>query len=219
MKAWTTREPFEWRGKYWSYDCVCIWPRPLQQPHPPIVLPADSDEGLETAARCRVPTGVAYRSLARSRTTFDKYRAFAAKHGWRPGPEHCHLLRNVYVAETNQRAREESEAHLHYMFQKLLSYHRGSMKLLGQSPLPRPAEICAAEDLPLYELDFDLCQKEGISIIGDPDYVTREIQAQMRELGAGVFMGLFQYGSMPYDLAGKNIRMFSEKVLPALKRG
>ena len=219
VKAWTTREPFEWRGKYWSYDRVCIWPRPLQQPHPPIVLPADSDEGLETAARRRVPTGVAYRSLARCRTTFDRYRAFAAKHGWRPGPEHCHLLRNVYVAETNQRAREESEAHLHYMFQKLLSYHRGSMKLLGQSPPPRPAEIRAAEDLPLYELDFDLCQKEGISIIGDPDYVTREIQAQMRELGAGVFMGLFQYGSMPHDLAGKNIRMFSEQVLPALKRG
>jgi alkanesulfonate monooxygenase SsuD/methylene tetrahydromethanopterin reductase-like flavin-dependent oxidoreductase (luciferase family) len=105
------------------------------------------------------------------------------------------------------------------MFQKLLSYHRGSMKLLGQSPPPRPAEIRAAEDLPLYELDFDLCQKEGISIIGDPDYVTREIQAQMRELGAGVFMGLFQFGSMPHDLAGKNIRMFSEQVLPALKRG
>ncbi|HEV8441312.1 MAG TPA: LLM class flavin-dependent oxidoreductase [Methylomirabilota bacterium] len=219
VEAWTNREPFEWRGKYWRYDRVSIWPRPLQQPHPPIVLPADSDDGLELAARRRVPTGVAYRSLARSRATLDKYRTFAAKHGWRPGPEHCHLLRNVYVAETNQRAREESEAHLEYMFQKLLSYHRGSMKLLGQSPAPRPAEIRAAEDLPFYEFDFELCQKEGISIIGDPEYVTREIQAQMRELDAGVFMGLFQYGSMPHDLAQKNIRLFADKVLPALKRG
>jgi alkanesulfonate monooxygenase SsuD/methylene tetrahydromethanopterin reductase-like flavin-dependent oxidoreductase (luciferase family) len=71
----------------------------------------------------------------------------------------------------------------------------------------------------VYELDFDLCQTEGLSIIGDPDYVTREIQAQMRELGAGVFMGLFPFGSMPHALARKNIRMFGEKVLPALKRG
>lgn len=219
VKAWTTREPFDWRGKYWSYDRVCIWPRPLQQPHPPIVLPADSDEGLELAARRRVPTGAAYRSVARCRTIFDKYREFASKHGWRPGPQHFHLLRNVYVAETNQRARQEAEEHLHYMFQKLLSYHRGSMKLLGQSPPPRPAEIRSAEDLPFYEFDFDLCQKEGLSIIGDPDYVTREIQAQMRELGAGVVMGLFQYGSMPHDLAQKNIRLFGEHVLPALKRG
>ena len=29
----------------------------------------------------------------------------------------------------------------------------------------------------------------------------------------------FDLWSMPHDLAKKNIRMFSEKVLPALKRG
>jgi alkanesulfonate monooxygenase SsuD/methylene tetrahydromethanopterin reductase-like flavin-dependent oxidoreductase (luciferase family) len=181
------------------------------------MMPADSDEGLETAARRRVPTGVAYRSVGRARTAFDKYRAFAARHGWTPGPEHCHLLRNVYVAETNQRARAEAEDHLHYMFRKLLSYHRGSMKLLGQSPPPRPAEIRTAEDLPFYEMDFDLLQKEGLSIIGDPEYVTREIRAQMRELGAGVIMGLFQFGSLPHDLARKNITLFGEHVLPALR--
>ena len=218
VKAWTSREPFDWRGRYWSYDHVSIWPRPLQQPHPPIMMPADSDEGLEAAARRRVPTGIAYRSVGRTRAALDKYRAFARGHGWTPGPAHCHVLRNVYVAETNQRAREEAQPHLEYMFQKLLSYHRGSMKLLGQSPPPRPAEIRAAEDLPFYEFDFDLCQKEGLSMIGDPDYVTREIQAQMRELGAGVFMGLFQFGSMPDELARRNIRLFGERVLPALKR-
>jgi alkanesulfonate monooxygenase SsuD/methylene tetrahydromethanopterin reductase-like flavin-dependent oxidoreductase (luciferase family) len=54
IKAWTTREPFEWHGKYFQYDRVCIAPRPHRQPHPPIVLPADSDEGLDVLAcpRC-----------------------------------------------------------------------------------------------------------------------------------------------------------------------
>jgi alkanesulfonate monooxygenase SsuD/methylene tetrahydromethanopterin reductase-like flavin-dependent oxidoreductase (luciferase family) len=217
VKAWTTHEPFAWHGKHWRYDRVSLWPRPLQQPHPPIMMPADSDEGLETAARRRVGTGVAYRSVGRARTAFEKYRAFAARHGWTPGPQHCHLLRNIYVAETNQRAREESEEHLHYMFQKLLSYHRGSMKLLGQSPAPRPAEVRCAEDVPFYEMDFDLLQKEGLSIVGDADYVTREIQAQMRELGAGVIMGLFQFGSLPHHLAQKNITLFGRHVLPALR--
>ena len=127
IKAWTTHEPFAWHGKYWSYDHVSIWPRPLQQPHPPIVLPADSDEGLDTAARRRVPTGVAYRSLERSRLIFDKYRAAAARHGWTPTAEHCHVLRHIYVAETNARAREEAQPHLDYFWQSLLSYHRGSM--------------------------------------------------------------------------------------------
>jgi alkanesulfonate monooxygenase SsuD/methylene tetrahydromethanopterin reductase-like flavin-dependent oxidoreductase (luciferase family) len=217
VKAWTEREPFEWHGKYFNYDRVSIWPRPLQQPHPPIILPADSDEGLEIAASRRVPTGSAYRSVGRVRAVLDRYRELARKHGWTPGPEHCHLVRHVYVAETNARAREEAEPHLLYFWQKLLSYHRGSMALLGQSPPPRPARVERAEDVPLYEFDFDLCQKEGMSIVGDPDYVIREIRAQTSELGVGVFVGLFQFGSLPHQLALKNIRLFGEKVLPALR--
>jgi hypothetical protein len=42
--------------------------------------------------------------------------------------------------------------------------------------------------------------------------------AQMRELGAGVLMGLFQFGSLPDDLARKNIERFAERVLPKLAR-
>ena len=218
VKAWTEREPFEWRGKHFSYERVSIWPRPLQQPHPPIVLPADSDEGLELAARRRVPTGAAYRSAARTKSIFDRYRAFAARHGWTPAPEDCHVLRHVYVAETNARAREEAEPHLDYFWQKLLSYHRGSMKLLGQTEHVPPSEIRVAEDVPLYAFDFDLTQKQGITFVGDPDYVIREIRAQMRELGAGTLMVLFQFGSLPHALACKNSKLFAERVLPELKR-
>ena len=218
VKAWTHHQPFAWHGKYFHYDHVSIWPRPLQQPHPPIILPADSDEGLETAARRRVPTGVAYRSNARAKSIFDRYRTFAARHGWTPTPEHCHVLRHVYVAESNARARAEAEPHLDYFWHKLLSYHRGSMKLFGQAPPARPAVVASAEDLPLYEFDFDLTQKEGLTLVGDPDHVAGEITAQMRELGAGVLMGLFQFGSLPHGLAKKNIELFARTVLPELRR-
>jgi hypothetical protein len=40
----------------------------------------------------------------------------------------------------------------------------------------------------------------------------------MQELGAGVFMGLFQFGSLPHALATKNIELFAKTVLPALRR-
>ena len=66
----------------------------------------------------------------------------------------------------------------------------------------------------LYEaLGFD-----AVSIVGDPDYVVREIQSQMRELGTGVFIGLFNFGSMPHEMSCRNIRLFGERVLPELKR-
>jgi alkanesulfonate monooxygenase SsuD/methylene tetrahydromethanopterin reductase-like flavin-dependent oxidoreductase (luciferase family) len=218
VKCWTEREPFDWHGRYFNYDRVVIWPRPLQQPHPPIVMPADSEEGLEIAARRRVPTGTAYRSLKRGKAGLERFRALAAGQGWTPGPEHCLMVRHVYVGETNARARREAEPHLDYFWQTLLHYHKGSMALLGQSPAPRPAVVQSAEDVPFYEYDFDLCQKEGITIIGDPDYVTREIQAQARELGAGVLVSFFHFGSMPKELAAESIRLFSQKVLPELRR-
>jgi alkanesulfonate monooxygenase SsuD/methylene tetrahydromethanopterin reductase-like flavin-dependent oxidoreductase (luciferase family) len=149
---------------------------------------------------------------------FDKYRAAAARHGWTPTAEDCLVLRHVYVAETSPRAREEAEPHLDYFWGKLLSYHRGSMKLFGQSPPPRPAVVRVAEELPLYELGFDLTQEQGMTFVGDPDSVTRAIKAHMKELGAGVLMGLFQFGSMPHALAKKNIELFARTVLPELKR-
>ena len=66
--------------------------------------------------------------------------------------------------------------------------------------------------------DFALTQKHGLTFVGDPEYVVHEIRAHMKELGAGVLMGLFQFGSMPHALAKKNIELFATKVLPALKR-
>jgi len=75
-----------------------------------------------------------------------------------------------------------------------------------------------AEELPLYELGFDLTQEQGMTFVGDPDTVTRAIKAHMKELGAGVLMGLFQFGSLPHALARKNIELFAREVPPELKR-
>ena len=93
------------------------------------------------------------------------------------------------------------------------------MKLFGQSPTPRPAVVRAAEDIPFYEFEFDFTRQQGLTFVGAPDTVTREIKAHMKELGAGVIMGLFQFGSMPHDLAKRNIELFARTVLPELKRG
>jgi alkanesulfonate monooxygenase SsuD/methylene tetrahydromethanopterin reductase-like flavin-dependent oxidoreductase (luciferase family) len=92
------------------------------------------------------------------------------------------------------------------------------MKLLGHAPPAAPGETRVAEDVPLYAFDFDLTQEQGITFVGDPDCVIREIRAQMRELGAGTLMALFQFGSLPHALACKNARLFAERVLPELKR-
>jgi len=39
IKAWTARDVFSFNGKYTKLRYVNLWPRPLQQPHPPIWIP------------------------------------------------------------------------------------------------------------------------------------------------------------------------------------
>jgi alkanesulfonate monooxygenase SsuD/methylene tetrahydromethanopterin reductase-like flavin-dependent oxidoreductase (luciferase family) len=41
VKAWTSHDgPFNWEGKYFHHRQVNIWPRPYQDPHPPIWITA-----------------------------------------------------------------------------------------------------------------------------------------------------------------------------------
>ena len=47
---------FSYSGKFWSYKDVAIWPRPVQQPHPPIWIPiVGSKESIEFAGRHNIP--------------------------------------------------------------------------------------------------------------------------------------------------------------------
>uniref|UniRef100_UPI0026263AA9 LLM class flavin-dependent oxidoreductase n=1 Tax=Trebonia sp. TaxID=2767075 RepID=UPI0026263AA9 len=36
LKAWSEPRPFPWNGRFEKYGLVNVWPRPIQQPHPPI---------------------------------------------------------------------------------------------------------------------------------------------------------------------------------------
>ena len=50
-RAWTETRPFGWLGRYYQYRTISIWPRPVQQPHPPLYMSGSSPEAWEFAAR------------------------------------------------------------------------------------------------------------------------------------------------------------------------
>jgi len=51
MKACWTDEESEYHGKYVDFDPIWSWPKPVQKPHPPIVMGAASSWGRERVAR------------------------------------------------------------------------------------------------------------------------------------------------------------------------
>src|SRR5205823_3269893 len=54
-RAWT-EEVFSYEGQFWQYHDVALWPRPVQQPHPPVWVPVTaSKETIEWAGKHNIP--------------------------------------------------------------------------------------------------------------------------------------------------------------------
>ena len=53
------------------------------------------------------------------------------------------------------------------------------------------------------------------NIWGSPKTCLEKLKAVNDMMGADEFVAVFSYGSMPLDVAEKNMRLFAEKVLPA----
>jgi alkanesulfonate monooxygenase SsuD/methylene tetrahydromethanopterin reductase-like flavin-dependent oxidoreductase (luciferase family) len=49
-RAWSSRERFSHRGKFWRFDDVVLEPPPVQAPHPPLWVSAGRDASIRAAA-------------------------------------------------------------------------------------------------------------------------------------------------------------------------
>src|SRR5437016_5638200 len=122
VKAWTTPGPFCWNSKHYFLRYVNPWPRPMQQPHPPIWIPgAGSLETIEFVAQRRYAyMGIPYFHIDVFRKMFALFREACAKAGYEARPEQVGWGVPIYVAETDRQAREEFEPHLWYFVRYLL---------------------------------------------------------------------------------------------------
>src|SRR5580658_2502361 len=121
-RAWS-EEVFSYDGKYWSYKDVALWPRPVQQPRPPIWIPVvGSQESIEFAAKhdCPITPG-----LGRARGLRDDiiryYATCLAKAGHRITPNHLSLGITAYVADSKAQALREYGPHILYFNRTLFS--------------------------------------------------------------------------------------------------
>ncbi|HWD59760.1 MAG TPA: LLM class flavin-dependent oxidoreductase, partial [Stellaceae bacterium] len=86
LKAMTSHDgPFSWEGTHFHYRSVNIWPRPYQQPHPPVWMPVGSQGSAGEAAARGITIGVLNTGWARTPGIFDAYRQTAAEHGHAAG--------------------------------------------------------------------------------------------------------------------------------------
>jgi len=206
LRAWTEPQPFGWQGRHFQYRTISVWPRPLQQPHPPTFALGTSRESCEFAARHRLGCGVSYGPFEVMAKATRYYREQCARHGWEPKPEQILYRANMLVAETDEAA------------------HALLRAQPGQAPFTMRAGVRDA----MQTLDSRNVAGEARSpvvsgalpttFIGSPDTVVEQVRRCRDLVGAGVLdLSLHPPGSTTLDPLTRALDLFGNKVLPRIR--
>jgi len=100
IKAWTSEEPFQWISPNYEYRYVNLWPRPVQEPHPPIYIPgAGSTETMKFVAEHGHTYMSVYAPTPLVRRWFDGHRQAVEELGMEHDPVKSAFSVPIYVAE------------------------------------------------------------------------------------------------------------------------
>lgn len=214
LQAWSD-EPVNFHGRFFDYEQVQVVPKPIQRPHPPLRLAANSDESFARAG------AEGWRVFASPITAFaeDLERRFEAywrtrseREGARPPARDAGLLLPVHVAETGAQARAEAEA-------SLMSY----MQVVSDTGLRGIASRGGSlNDLPpLLERNRSASYEEVLDTmcaIGSAAEVSAALQSLRERYGVGHFLTWCNAGGMiPHEQVTRSMRLFMEQVAPVLQ--
>jgi alkanesulfonate monooxygenase SsuD/methylene tetrahydromethanopterin reductase-like flavin-dependent oxidoreductase (luciferase family) len=223
IKAWQSRETFAWNGKYFKLPMVNLWPRPIQQPYPPVWVPgAGSLSTWDFAAKHdHCYCFLSYYGNKLGKRVMDGFWEFVDKSKLDPNPYRAGFLQLVVVAETDAQAEKDYYKHIRYFYDKSLHILNEYQMIPGNQDY-RSLTNSVKNLLPM-QLDLmnsvknwkykDFVDNQFV-IAGSPATVRDQLMEAVKKLRVGNLMVLLHIGSMPHELTLKNIDLFSREVLP-----
>jgi alkanesulfonate monooxygenase SsuD/methylene tetrahydromethanopterin reductase-like flavin-dependent oxidoreductase (luciferase family) len=196
-----------------------VWPRPYQQPHPPIWIPSQgSRETIEFAAhpsrkytylQTFTPISVVQRFM-------QMYKDVAKGFGYTAEPRQLGWAIPIYVGETDAKAIAEARPH-YEMFRNVL------LKFPMEFTLP-PGYTSRASQKALWAArsEFNVSEIErhmelGMFICGSAKTVREKLAGYVRDMGIGNVLTMLQFGSLPADLTRASMDRFAKEVMPHVK--
>ena len=227
-RAWV-EESFSFEGQFHSYKDVAIWPRPVQQPHPPVWVPVTgSKETIEWAAAhdIGITPGVTRMGTAREDIIRHYAKCLAAR-GRKVGPQHFNLMVDCYVADSKAQAIKEYGPYYIYFWNTLIRYDHeaqdtqagyytnashnhlrsGTLGTLAETRRPLNTGM-TLQGLP--------AQVEKAAW-GTPEEVAERIIDEADEAGANTVLLICNRGALPHEMYLNQLRRIGKEVLPRLK--
>ncbi|HEX4712621.1 LLM class flavin-dependent oxidoreductase [Phenylobacterium sp.] len=223
IKAWTTREPFAFNGRYNKLRHVNIWPRPIQQPHPPVHIPGGGS--VETYDFCIDNTySYSYLSFSgylRAQALMSGYWKQVEARGVDKSPYRAGFAQTILVADTDEDAERLYSEHVSYFYNRCLHVYPGFADAPGYRTIKTIQTGALSQYAPPRGGYATLTWKDlvegGHVIAGSPETVRQRMEELIKGLNVGNIFCLMHVGNMPADKCMYSSKLFAEKVMPKLR--
>jgi probable LLM family oxidoreductase len=201
LLALRASERVTWSGPHRaSLDDIGVYPRPLQAPLPVWIAAGGSPQSFVRAGRLGLPLAVAiiggaYEPFAR---LIDLYRESAAAAGHDPATLPVSINSPAYIAETSQRAIDESYDPFMHLFTRI-----GRER--GWGPMTRAQFL-------------QMRSPKGGVAIGSPQEVIEKILRQHELFGHQRFVAQIGIGPMSHSGIMRAIELFGSEVAPVVRK-
>ena len=213
LRSWT-EERFSFKGKFYQYDDLCVVPKPLQKPHPPIRIGATSEDTFELVGRMGYPIFI---NPSRVTTLLDLKPLVAEFHQAREKAGHTGqvdvgLRVPVYVAETKEKAYSEPKESTMFQMQRLINVITQSIGEAGISA----GDDRAAQAERLKAMTYEDVLANTV-VYGTPESVVERLQQLQEELGLTQVIYEVNFGcNVPLEHQIKAVQLINEQVAPNL---
>jgi len=224
IKAWTTHDgPFSHEGRFFHHRMINIWPRPYQQPHPPVWVSTTSPGGAARVGSRGFIQATFLTGFNGTRVVFDAYRR-----GWREAGrgqdvpiDRLAYAALLYTAESEAEARGGAEKLLWYVTANKVPPHFGNPP--GYIPISANVAMMRGAEHPLSAFakgaTVESAIEGGFMFAGTPDQVMTQIRKLYRHVGGfGHLLIMGQAGFLEHTDTVAGIKAFARHVYPRLKQ-
>lgn len=219
--AYGDKQPFSFHGDNHDTESARLAVLPAQLPHPPLWMMSRDPQTLEFCAQEGINTG-SFLMVPRKEAN-PRYRKFledwrAHGHERKPNIAYCTV---IYVDETDKAAIDNGLARACRAYEGLLPLKnpgdRFEQRLAAQVELLESRGESGAAKLTANLFDPEFIMDNDLMFIGSPETVTRKLRSAAEEGFFNTFMGEFNFSDLPEPLLMRSIKLFGEKVIPALR--
>src|SRR5499427_967471 len=222
VKAWTQTGPFRFEGTHYQHRVVNPWAVPLQKPHPRIWIPGViSPETITWAARRGYPYIALNTPIDRTKRIWQIYDKAALQTGYVGGPHYHGMLKQIHVAETEEKALANA-AQFRWLQGEFtgLAHPVWSTPSGYGSPENRRAFVEFASGRsknPRYRPELEKQLEELMIIAGTPKTVIAKLRILLEETRPGILGFWGNDGTVSHEDAKTCIRLLGQEVFPAVR--